>query len=692
MPDDPFATVAEGAAVLEAPAKRAATLTESECNAFIETLFGSGASGSGRSLSTGGRFATMHRFVRGRDEHFYNLKAADQRLPAPHEDVEPYQSDILRKTWAELKARMVENAYQFRVTPPREGASRAANTFETVLQRGFELTEEREDISLQADMADGQIIHGYSILHWARAPYPTFPIADESEEPADGFDDTPGANGKYQETASSRLERDKLAKAKAGFPYYLEVFRADQTAFILDRSMANGMGLLASMRSTSLVEYDKKLREEDGKSIRITSINQYAKAIRIYEERDRPANFDPSADAKAWGQAIAICVLETRDEGYELVSVTNGGASDGKWTLVKSWTHEFGMPPGAVVRAFYTNHPDPAVAYLPALEGGYRIKPFVDRAMTTYMAIANQIALPFYYIKQADDSYMIGPSGTPLMLTRDMLAAQVMPQGATIEVIAPKMDQSLVNLLEMLNKQLADAMPPSGFVEIGASTQPWAIRLGQDQANTIVGMLKKEQAKALRQAAVSIARDMIDLGEPVYVYGKTKDGRVDTTTAIGIEPQAIPTLDIQCDIDPRSSAQAVANIEHLRALLDDPLAPYTPKQFLEEALRSEHPDDDLIEWLAWQTWFTKIRPVSEQQLLAEHFGDKYVVTPDLAMVGPNGVAASPMDSIQANQNLSVTPTNPDGSPVPQSVQAESQPTMPNMPALTAPGTQPMYGG
>lgn len=678
---------------LTVPSKTATQFTEAELRVFIETLMSS-RTGDG----TQGRFAELHKLIRIRDNHFYARLAADQKLPAPHDDVEPYQSDLLRKTHTQIKARMMENPYIFRVEPPREGLSRTANNFETVLQRGFELAEEREDISLQGDMADGQVIHGAGILHWQRAPYPTFPIADESDAPGDGYadrtdEDAPGLGKPYVETAASRLERDKVAKAQAGFPYYFEVLRFDQCAFIADRSLANGFGAFLGIRTTSLVEYNAKLRERDGKAVGITSINQYAKRIRIYEEKDHPANSDPSANPKAWGSEIAIAQFWTRDEGYELVSMAAGGASDGSWTLVKSWTHAFGMPPFALARAFYTNHPDPALAYQPALEGGYRIKPFVDRAMTAHMAIANQIALPFYYLRSKDGSYLLGPSGTPMMLTRDSLAAQDIGD-REIVTIAPTMDASLVESLKMLTEQLADALPESGFVEIGASTQPWAIRLGQDQANTIVSMLKREQAKALQQCARSIANDMIDLGEPVYVYGKTKAGAVDTTTVIGIDPKDIPTLDIQVDIDPRSSAQAISNIEHLRALLDDPLVPYTPKQFLAEAMHSSNPDADLEEWQAWEIWNTRIRPVSTEQELARRFGDKFVTTPDMGLVGANGLAATPADAIKA-AGYGVAPdtsTPPGGSPVPKMVQQESQPQIPPIAPLMAPGTQPVYGG
>src|SRR3990172_6227175 len=109
---------------LTKPKVEARTFTEAQLRVFIRTLM------SKRDKDgTQGRFAKLHSDIQKRDAHFYNLPSVDQKLPPPHDDVEPYQSDILRKTWGELKARMQENLYAFRVTPAREGQSKIANDF-----------------------------------------------------------------------------------------------------------------------------------------------------------------------------------------------------------------------------------------------------------------------------------------------------------------------------------------------------------------------------------------------------------------------------------------------------------------------------------------------------------------------------------------------------------------------------------
>jgi len=657
------------------PRLGATTLSEDACRQFIKVL----ASPRGTDGRTG-RFAELHRVIKQREDHFYNRPAADQRLPKPHDDVEPYQTDILRQTHEKLKARLAENPFAIRVTPPRPSMSKIANQFETVLQRGFELIEEREDFSMQADLADGQIIQAFGVLHWNRADHihPDVPDAEEVES-LDGVDDPKRYReheGRYVETSESRLKRHEEAKARAGFPYFMECPRADVISFIADRSMLNGMGMVLYTRTVPLVEYDDKLKK-DGMRAGWVSLNQYAKTVRIYEEKSMPANYDPSTDAESWGRGVVVAQLWSRDEGYELVAASDATGAAGEFRLVKSWPHSFGMPPFAICRAGYTNHPDPRLAYAPALEGGYRLKPFVDRAITLHMAIAQQIALPFYYIKMASGEYMLDEaSGKPLMLSRDALAAMTLPSGAEIVELKPEMNKALIESLSMAVEDLRQALPDTGFVEVGASTQPWTIRLSQDQANTIVKMLKNAQARTIQIAARSIARDMQEYGEPITVYAKVKGGKSQEETIVGIDPKDIPTLQIEVDIDPFSSAQAVANIEHMRAMVDDPLIPFDEWDFAEQALRVPDPDTYIEEHRARRTFVEQVWPASEKQELARRFGDTFVVTPDGAIVGPAGMQATPTDVLQGNGYRVATPT---------------ESVMPTLPTLNTPNTAPMVG-
>ena len=67
-----------------------------------------------------GRFQELHRRIRRREQHFFNTKEADQKLPSPYDDIEPYQIDALRDSWVDLKSRLIENAWRVRIVPPKE--------------------------------------------------------------------------------------------------------------------------------------------------------------------------------------------------------------------------------------------------------------------------------------------------------------------------------------------------------------------------------------------------------------------------------------------------------------------------------------------------------------------------------------------------------------------------------------------
>lgn len=648
-----------------------------ELRSIIRSLVG--AVDENDNKATGGRFQKLHEAVRSREAHFFNSREADQKLPPPHDDAEPFQSDVVRQSWVALKGRLTENPYVIRIDDEDLTPSERtyANEVEAVLQAGLNLVEERERVSIQGDLADGQIVQCSGVLHWRKATevWPSFPDPYFTDDPAgdkayrseaddedeDDEDKRPvRRKGKYRETDENRLERDKRAKSRT-FPWHVEIIRMDQCAWVADNSSENGLGLFLVLRDVPFLEYSRKLKR-DGIVLSVEA----AGGIKIGVERDAPSASSPSGPGYREGDQknIYVCQVWDRDCFYELASY--GG---GDYQLVKEFDHPYGMPPFALVPADEYNHPDPVRNYLPAAEGLFRLKPFFDHDMTLGRIIAEQTALPFFYIKQADGAYMTDNEGKTLVFTRNALAAQALPAGATVEKIEFELNPAFVQFLEAVAEELENAKPETGTVEVGASTQPYTLKLAQEQANPPVKQLKANQAAGIRVMArnmlyvMSLDEASGGFGRPVPVAVAIKEkGKVRKRIA-EIEPGA-RTADlvdlVEVDINPLSAAQNVTNIEFARQLAGDPNVPYTKRNFAEEALNAADPDRVVMEADAETLYYTSVYPVMSTAILAQKFGKLFYMTPDGGFVNGAGSPASPEQVLGAN-GISVQP-GPSGAP------------------------------
>lgn len=638
----------------------------------------------------GGRFGKLHELIRMREQHFHAAVEADPKLQYPHDQVAGFQSDLPRRTWVDLKSRVIENPFRFRVTPPRDTPNlRAkADDFEKVLNIGFEALQKRQRIRLQDDMADGQIVDCYGVLHIQKAMdiWPSFP---------DGlvYDDDPGDSvnfreegGKYVETESSKQERDRRAKAKAGFPWYIEVIHPTMFSFVEDRSVANGMAVGLVLRSVPLLEYSTKIRESDNL---LCSLNETNSSIKVFQERERPSDNDPStANEPAFDTKVYVAELWTRTEYYELVAPGGTGVGPSNWTLVKSFKHPYEMPPFALALADHFNTPDPAYRYRPALDGIFRIKPFFDRDITLGRAIAEQTALPLYYIKMTDGSYMTDEAGKQLVLTKNALAAQVLPPGAEIVSIAPSMGDAFIKFLEVTGKEMEESAPETGTVDVGASTAPWTIRLAQDQANAYPRLLTTSQARALETMGEIVLRVAQKpaaeggIGQPMWMYDE--EGKL-----IGLDPNELNGFEIAVDIRATSSAQQIAEVEHGRTLLADENVPITTLSFLEKYMGDENPTETYEAWIAEKTYKDKFQPAVIDQKLAEYFGSKFYISPGGAPVGMGGEALVPAAALRRK---GITVQAPQA-PVQMAGMAQgiAPAVTPDLMPINAPGVTPMVG-
>ena len=549
--------------------------------------------GAGRAADHGplSRFDALYQRIRTREAHLYNSAEADPRFGAPWQDAKPWQSDLARRSWSQLRNRLTEHPFRVHVEPPGDAPRqiRAANDLERVFEHGLELAQERAGLSIQNDLAYAQVCLCYGVLHWQRADdrLPPFPPAREDE------------------SRQQRRERDRRAKAHAGFPWQIEVVRPDQFAFIEDRSAENGLGLAVVVREIALGPYRSALSRQDGLRLSANPAAPLAQPrLRIAFESEAPQPDEPSGGG--WGDRIRVAQIWTRDEYYELAAPTSAGA---QWALIKAAEHPYEMPPFAVAAADVNDHPDPVRRWEPALEGVYRMKPLFDRERSLGRFLAEQAAIPLFWIQLANGAWELDADGARIELTRADAAARVLPEGASLHKVDFELEPAFVEFLRMSAQELQAAAPDTGALapgEAGPNTQPHTLNILLGARNAQVLQLKRRQAAALRAMLRNMALVMSKplkeggFGEPVWVFAKSRNGRLLKRTVVGVDPAEIPSLDIEVRIDPWSQSQRIAIQEHGRARLNDPLDPLDQRAYLEQYIGDEHPDAALSRYQQWQ--------------------------------------------------------------------------------------------
>lgn len=672
---------------VQAGRKRATTFDAEQLRGFIAAIFGPNPDSD---QSAGGRFVALHEKMRLRELHYHNDPAVDPVIPPPYDRGNKFQTDFLRQTNRRLLAKQIENKPIVKVVP---GSSLStvkdkADDFEIVMNTILDEVQDRERIDIQATLHRDANILAYGVLHWVmhNGVYPKMPEYMYSAEPAEGYRDYKDDNDTgYRETDETYRDRVNKGRAGAGVPWYVECIHPMQFGFIEDRSMSNGMAMCLVRRKIPLLDYQRKLREDDKI---VLSLNDVDKKINIYEEKDAPPEGTSSYvnDLLAWGKTVYVIEIWTRDEFYEMASgVENGNG----WEIVKSFKHPYSMPPFALAPGDENSSPRLEYKFEPLLTGIYRIKPYYDRARTLVDIIAEMIALPLFYIKLPDGK-MFTEGGKPVFLSRNSLMAQTLPNGGTIEKVEYNINPAVNEWIGALKQEMEDAAPSSGSAEISASTEPWAIRLQQAEANIEI----KPSVQAVATAYRSMVRNMAyvmslpveegGFGEPVMVFGRTQDGAIDMTKAIGVDPADIMDFKLEVNIDPHSSAERITMEQHGLDMLGNPNSLLTRREYAENYAGKPDGRRAVLEKDAEQIWLERIKPAVLEQELARSYDNFIVLAANGLFVGMDGQEILPEEVLSRNGQPAV-PTQ-----TPQSPEM-SQLAMPSLPSLSTPGAQSIQG-
>lgn len=594
-----------------------------------------------------GSYRKLHDKLDARELHLHADELVDVFLPKPYNEGHKFQSDRPRQVGIELWSRLMENTAVVRCEPTKDTAKRRedANALEQVLNSGIQNVQDRTGLDIQGALADGLIHMCYGVLHWRLADdiWPEIPEPEEWDElpgDADRKDYTRSTKDKkYREKPDAYKKRVARTKASAGFPWMIECLQPSQFYYLEDNSLENGLGMAMVTRVVGLMDYGSALKKSDNL---VVSLNQENKRFSVYMEREAPPEYSPSG--YQWSETrVQVAELWTRDEYYELCAPEGGG-----WTLVKACAHPYGMPPFVRVPANEYNTADPAIRFQPALEGLYRQKPAIDRAMSLFLTLAESIAIPYYYLEAVEGGGpLLDESGQVVTFSRN--APIPVPRGYKISSLPYEMNPAYVELNRFLNEEFDKAAPSTGKAPIEAATKPWTARLGQSQENVEPKKYLRNIARGFQTMVRNMAMVMSMPKEeggtgPVYTFAYTKGGDVDYDNIVGIEPEQIRSINLSVTIQPESTAERITLEEHGRDLLNDEKVGLTLEEYVEDFEGKPNADEVVAKRRATRAYEQYIEPGLIRVKIAEKLGQQVLIAADGAAMGPMG---QPMSYDQA---------------------------------------------
>jgi len=646
-------------------------------NRFEDGTVG-GASAHGYFSPKGSRISgKLHDKIALRRLHFFNDPSVDPRLDAPYDNVPGFQSAELGIKHRDLKARVIQN--RMKVRAEADGTTvikrEAAQAVESYLLNGFQEIEKRLGYRIQGAMADCQIIDGPGMIHWrtAHQKMPEYPDYEYRDDLRDTDDDekkrfrkhreyTEGAsdNRKYKlrETDDSLHERRRKQLAEAPFPYEIEVLSARNCYWVPDRSCLNGFGMVMTIQTVGWLDYEndvngRALSDADGQTLKARLQDaETGRSIKLYTEVDAPFADGPSIDG--WDETISIVTIWTRDEWYELASCGIGGATSGdSWTYITGGTHEWEMPPFALVAGLTVMDPDPALAYPPALDAMYKLKPFVDEMMTFMHVTSRNIAMPWFFLQRRDDgASLLTEDGKLKTFTWDAASGMTIPDGYELKWVDINLNGAYPQSLALILEQYKDSFPSTGTTDTTGSSQPWTVRLKQQEANVTPGEMVTAQVDALDICATSIARDSSKraLDEPdnsLWGYVEDEDGK---KSLAAIPASHLKGFTIHVDIDPTGAAERTTQAQLGMQLMET--GKITDYQFWDEFRGDPDPQKRLDEVTAEQTFKTYWLPGVIRQEVARIQGSNTIKNVSVGvggeLLGPNGQGMQPDEVLAMN--------------------------------------------
>ena len=678
-------------------------------------------------------FGGLHERVGNRKKHYHNVAGegpggADPPLPAPFKDAQRYQSDFIRQQFVRLNARLSENDWVPHCKPleVNEKTKKAADQWEKYLRLGFDQLREEDGLDLQGGLTEGLGLWVYGIAHCYKrvdkiAGLPDYEYSDEEDvgkaieegKPSrfkvnESEEEEEKGKGKYRETDVARLERYKRLKAKAGFPWRVEII--DPETFVKTEDK-DGLATCIVKKVVRFITYQRALAEEDIKLYSESSGRLlWKKDTLIVKAGEQPVGEATDVAATSGPgekRYLVVAQVWTREWCYELARFGTAGSNESSagegWTLVKSFKHHYRIngkptPPFSIAYASRYTSGDPQYMYEPAFAGSFRLKPSVDRQRTYEDHLVEMTALPTLFLTKPDGTPEVDTAGHLRFYTQQEIEMIVLPDGSRVQIVAPQPSEALHRSVERTMEDMKEAAPDVGIVDIGTTTQSWTARQMTQQANVYPASLLGNLAEAIQRLVRIItdthSRPLDDggFGEGVYLYSR-KDDKL-----VGVEPEDIEGLLVYVDIPTKSAAEIITRQVH-GVELSKPGPdgrPFISSRELYEDYFNKPDAAEVILEIEQEMAFRKYAPLVIDQMVAARLGVHLVMGSQLQPVGLGGQPATPEQAaeiIAERARQRGQPPPPPGSvtAVQQGAMPPEAATMGAMPPLNAPGTEPLGG-
>lgn len=659
------------------------------------------------------RFKTLHGRIIDHRLHFYADPEVDPKLGKwvgnqpdpdnPYQDVSKYQSDAPRRLTQRLVARLSENPIVVDVEPPTEGLRTAANDLAIILNAWMADIAERTDTNIQQAAGYYQARDCYAVLHSRLATDMWAPMERKyRDEPGEGYEPDAdddgaeaaqdGADGakrarRYREKAGEYMARQERARAKEGAPWYWELVDPLSFAYERDRSGRRGLARALVKYEVSADVYEEAQRSKRGDGeLSPTELTSLSPAPGVENDTDGNANHSTPSSAD-FEDRTTVYQYWDRDYWCEYV--------EGKGGLrkVKGGPNPFGQVPFWIVWANRTFHPDPAWDAEPYMEGVYRQKPYWDRIVTLTAAITELNAEPLLMKRRRDwAASPVLPSGAPEGMTGPSAADTEIEPGVDVQQIQVTLDPGLANTLALIREEMRESEPPTGTVELGASTAPWTARIMQTEANVGPKVLMDNLVTAVKaMVGMWLGWHAANPAEAMVAYQRGGDGKRRRSNVVRVDPSEtdLNEFDPEVSINPISGAEQITVMQLMRELVTPTErmgALITLTEFYEKGMNKEDPDDYarqvLIENIA--------RPFQEQYVktkVATVMGSRFMLGVDGEIINRGtGQAVQPGDVLQQNGWTPAPQPQVGGEAVPPGAVQ-----MPEMGTMAAPGTVAIGG-
>lgn len=542
------------------------------------------------------RNAALHDRILWRRQNHHNDPAVDPQInertsdgrPVPDDpfaDVARFQSDAPRRVAQQVVARLTENPIRFHTDVRRSTDTKLATRASIVLNAWKAEIEERTGINWQQAMAHFQCRDCYAVMHTYRLEDLRPPVEQrkyiaEHDIPAgERHRFMESEEGAYVEKVDAWKERRADMYAECGSPWQVEF---PDPLFFAGQRDRRGPGFLTAVLAYEVdaFEYDLLTRESGNFP---TPLNAHAPAPGLEDSRGQqgvgavitPSSTDYRSRRRVWQ-------FWTRDEYYELAEypeqlpraarrrAQKEGADFGSaaMRLVKAFKHGYPGVPFEVVWANRTYDLDPVWEAEPYLEGLYRLKPFWDYMMTRVAAIMDLSANPPLIEQDSPQTSTLVLSESGDIPDEDSLSSlgNKLPPGRNMRQLQVQITAGISQVLQLITAMLAQAEPPTGTVEIGASTAPWTARIWQTQANIGPRLLIDNQVKALRWLVEFWRKwHVANPDEPFVAYAHPLVSRTDL---VEVDPADLARVRFEVTISPYSSAEMLTIAEHLRTFVE----------------------------------------------------------------------------------------------------------------------------